>query len=57
MALVMVVSVLFPLTVFAPPLDMNGMSRAAVQLSRKVQRGQDLPVELLRLKPLRTDLS
>ena len=53
MALVMALSLMFPLAVLAPPLDMNGMSRAANQLSRKVMRGQDLPVELSRKLQIR----
>ena len=57
LACVMILSLLFPLAVLAPPLDMNGMSRAANQLSRKVMRGQDLPTELLRKLQTRSTLS
>ena len=39
MALFIIATFLAPLFTFTPPLNMNGMSRAANQLSRKTVRG------------------
>ena len=43
MALFLVATFLAPLLAFTPPLNMNGISRAANQLSRKAIRGQIKP--------------
>ena len=43
MALFIIATFLAPLAMFTSPLSMNGMSRAANQLSRKTVRGQLKP--------------
>lgn len=43
MALFIIATFLAPLVTFTPPLNMNGMSRAANQLARKTVRGQFEP--------------
>ena len=42
-ACVVVVAFALPIVTFSPPVDMNGINRAANQLSRKVVAGQDKP--------------
>ena len=43
MALFIIATFLAPLVTLTPPLNMNGMSRAANQLARKTVRGQFEP--------------
>lgn len=47
MALLIIATFLAPLVTFTPPLNMNGMSRAANQLSRKTVRGQFNPIMMV----------
>lgn len=47
MALFVIATFLVPLVTFTPPLNMNGMSRAANQLSRKTIRGQFKPTMMV----------
>ncbi len=44
MALFIIATFLAPLVTFTPPLNMNGMSRAANQLARKTVRSEFKPV-------------
>lgn len=41
MACIVLIAFALPIFTFLPPLDMNGVNRAANQLSRKVVSGQD----------------